>query len=188
MTGRDKMRLRIMWTIVVLAVVLIGIALMRFNLTALHEPGPVETRLANLPKHFFIYRASLHGIPPRPQDTKASIERGGTHYGLDCSVCHADDGRAKRPPGKWMYRCATDLTSKRVQSYSDQELFWIIQNGIRLSGMPAFGKVESPDHIWDMVNYVRTLPSNLPTESLTRGPDLSRRERELAQVRGLARR
>ena len=87
-----------------------------------------------------------------------------------------------------MYPRPADLTSKQVQSYSDQELFWIIQNGIRFTGMPAFGKVESPDHIWDMVNYVRTLPSNLPTESLTRDSDLSRRGRELAQVRGLARR
>ncbi len=160
MTGRDKMRLRIMRTIVVLAVVLIGIALMRFNLTALHEPGPVETRLANLPKRFFIYRASLHEIPPRPHDTKASIERGGTHYGLDCGVCHADDGRAQRQPGQWMYPRASDLTSKQVQSYSDQELFWIIQNGIRFTGMPAFGDVETPDHVWDLVNYVRTLPGD----------------------------
>jgi mono/diheme cytochrome c family protein len=44
-----------------------------------------------------------------------------------------------------------------VQSYSDQELFWIIQNGIRFTGMPAFGKVESGDDIWNLVNYVRTL-------------------------------
>jgi len=51
-----------------------------------------------------------------------------------------------------------DLTSKQVQSYSDQELYWIIQNGIRFTGMPAFGDVETPDHVWDLVNYVRTLP------------------------------
>ena len=158
MIGKDEMRSRLVWAIVVLAGVLIGIALMRFNLTALHEPGPNETRLANVSKRYFIYRASRHGVPPRPQDTQASIERGGSHYGLDCGVCHADDGRAQRPPGQWMYPRASDLTSKRVQSYSDQELFWIIQNGIRFTGMPAFGEVETPDHVWDLVNYVRTLP------------------------------
>jgi mono/diheme cytochrome c family protein len=152
------MRQRILWAIVVLVVVLIGIAVMRFNLTALHEPGPAETRLANLSKRYFIYRASRHGIPPRPLDTKASIERGGSHYGLDCGICHADDGRAQRAPGQWMYPRASDLTSKQVQSYSDQELYWIIQNGIRFTGMPAFGDVETPDHVWDLVNYVRTLP------------------------------
>jgi mono/diheme cytochrome c family protein len=151
------MRQRILWVVVVLAMVLIGIEVMRLNLTALQEPGRAETRLANLSKRFFIYRASRQGIPPRPQDTKASIERGASHYGLDCGVCHADDGRAQRPPGQWMYPRASDLTSKRVQSYSDQELFWIIQNGIRFTGMPAFGDVETPDHVWDLVNYVRTL-------------------------------
>ena len=153
------MRQRILWAIVALVVVLIGIAVMRFNLTALHEPGPAETRMANLSKRYFIHRASRHGIPPRPQDTKSSIERGGSHYGLDCGICHSDDGRAQRPPGNWMYPRASDLTSKQVQSYSDEELFWIIQNGIRFTGMPAFGDVETPDHVWDLVNYLRTLPA-----------------------------
>ena len=96
------MRSRMAWAISLLVVVLIVIALMRFNLTALHEPGRAETRLANLAKRYFIYRASRRGIAPRPQDTKASIERGGSHYGLDCSVCHADDGRSQRPLGRWM--------------------------------------------------------------------------------------
>jgi len=43
---------------------------------------------------------------------------------------------------------ATDLTSSSVQNYSDQELNWIIENGIRFTGMPGFGKVETPEHIW----------------------------------------
>ncbi|MBV9874129.1 MAG: cytochrome c, partial [Verrucomicrobia bacterium] len=38
-----------------------------------------------------------------------------------------------------------------------RELFWIVKNGIRFSGMPAFGKVESDEHIWNLVNYLRTL-------------------------------
>ena len=153
------MRTRILWTIAVFAVVLIGVAAASFSLTALHEPGRVETRSANLLKRFFVDRASRHGIPPRPQDTKASIERGASYYGQDCGVCHGGDGRSKLAPGQWMYPRASDLTSTRVQSYSDAELFWIIQNGIRFTGMPAFGEVETPDHVWDLVNYVRTLPS-----------------------------
>jgi mono/diheme cytochrome c family protein len=61
-----------------------------------------------------------------------------------------------------MYPRVADLTSRYTQSYSDQELFWIIKNGIRLSGMPAFGKVESDEHIWDLVLYVRMLPRAPP--------------------------
>lgn len=159
------MRSRIAWTILVLAVVLIVIVLMRFNLTALREPSRFETLVSNVAKRSFIHRASRQGLPPRPLDIKASVEKGGSHYGLDCSICHADDGRGQRPPGQWMYPRAADLTSKQVQSYSDQELFWIIRNGIRFTGMPAFGEVETPDHIWDLVNYVRTLPGNLPKQA-----------------------
>ena len=163
------MRSAIVWTIVVVAVVLAGVvAVVRFPLTALEDPGRFETRLSNQAKHFLIQRASRRGIPPRPQDTKASVARGGTHYGLDCSVCHDDDGRGQRPLGQSMYPRAADLTSKRVQGYSDQELFWIIQNGIRLTGMPAFGQVESPDHIWDLVNYVRTLPRKSQNQSASK--------------------
>src|SRR3954462_11921620 len=97
---REKMRARILWMIGVLAVVLIGIAALRFDMTALHEPGTVETRVANLFKRFFVHRASLRGIPPRPQDTNSSIGRGALYYGQDCSVCHGGDGRAQEPPGR----------------------------------------------------------------------------------------
>jgi mono/diheme cytochrome c family protein len=125
----------------------------------LQEPGPLETRITNQAKHFTIRRASSQGIPPRPVDVKASREAGATHYGLDCGTCHEVNGRAQTPSGRWMYPRVTDLTSEEVQSYSDQELFWIIKNGIRYTGMPAFGKMETADNIWGLVNYVRTLPS-----------------------------
>jgi len=68
------------------------------------------------------------------------------------------DGHRPTDAGRWMYPRAADLTSKDVQSYSDRELFWIIKNGIRLSGMPAFANVESDKHISDLLVYLRTLP------------------------------
>ena len=153
------MRSRIIWTMLASGVVLIGIGLMQFSLTALQEPGPLETRITNLAKHSVVRLASRHGIPQRPLGTTASIEAGSEHYGLDCGICHGVDGRAQTPSGQWMYPRAADLTSKRVQSCSDRELFWIINNGIRFTGMPAFGKIEAPDNIWGLVKYMRTLPN-----------------------------
>jgi mono/diheme cytochrome c family protein len=153
------MRSRIAWAILALVVVLVVIALMRFNLTALREPGRFETLVANRVTHFMIRRASQHGVPPRPLDVKASAAAGSTSYNGECAMCHGSDGRSQTPIGLWTYPRAADLTSEQVQSFSDQELFWIIQNGIRFTGMPAFGKVETADHIWNLVNYVRTLRS-----------------------------
>ena len=83
-------------------------------------------------------------------------------------MCHGTDGRGQVPQGRWMYPRAADLTSNQVQSYSDQELFWIVQNGIRFTGMPAFGQVETADHIWDLVNYVRTLSGDSRNKSSTK--------------------
>jgi mono/diheme cytochrome c family protein len=157
------MRSRTARTILVLAVVLIviAIALMRFNLSALKEPGRLETAIANRGRRLLIHRASRQGIPARPVDTKASVASGSTLYSLECSTCHGSDGRTPTPIGRWMYPRAADLTSEQAQGYSDQELFWIVQNGIRFTGMPAFGQVESGDHIWGLVNYVRTLRVDL---------------------------
>jgi len=153
------MRSRIGWAILILLVVVAVVALIRFNLTALQEPGRFETLVANRVTHFVIRRASQQRIPPRPSDVKASAADGSRSYNAECGMCHGSDGRSQTPIGRWMYPRAADLTSAQVQSFSDQELFWIIQNGIRYTGMPAFGKVETADQIWNLVNYVRTLSS-----------------------------
>jgi mono/diheme cytochrome c family protein len=154
------MRLRV---IIVVTIIAAGISaailgLAQIRLDALHDPGPVETFLATNVKRTLVARSSSQGIPPAPTDLPASIKEGETVYGTDCSVCHGMDGRTPTDTGRWMYPRASDLTSPPVQKYSDRELFWIIKNGIRLTGMPAFGKVESDEHIWNLVNYVRTLP------------------------------
>jgi mono/diheme cytochrome c family protein len=150
------------WILVVLvliALVLVAVVvgLTQIRLDALQEPGHVETFLATLVKHILVHRSSREGIPPAPTNLQASIEEGDKLYATDCSMCHGPDGHTPTDSGRWMYPRASDLTSPVVQRYSDAELFWIVKNGIRLSGMPAFGRVESDEHIWNVVHYVRTL-------------------------------
>jgi hypothetical protein len=64
---KSLMRSGVIWTMVASVVMLIGIGLMHFSLTALQEPGPLETRAANAAKHFFIRLASRQEIPQRAQ-------------------------------------------------------------------------------------------------------------------------
>ena len=146
----------------VLIVVLCGLAVIfaftQFDLSALQNPGQAETFLANQAKRILIYRSSRSGIPSPPNNPQASLEQGETLYGNYCGMCHGSDGHTLTDNGRWMYPRASDLTSASVQQYSDPELFWIIKNGIRFSGMPGFGKVESDEHIWNLVKYIRTLP------------------------------
>jgi len=144
---------------VLVAVLLVAaLAAMRFPLSALPEPGRVETALATQAKHYLVHRSSREGIPPAPADRQTAAREGERLFGTECGACHGNSGHNPTDAGRWMYPRAADLTSRDSQSYTDQELFWIIKNGIRLSGMPAFGKVERDEHIWDLALYVRVLP------------------------------
>jgi mono/diheme cytochrome c family protein len=155
------------WVLVIviaiaLAAVAMFVGLTQVRLDAIREPGYVETVFASQAKHLLIGWSSRKGIPPAPANLQASIEEGDKLYATDCTMCHGSDGRTPTDNGRWMYPRASDLTSRDVQQYSDRELFWIVKNGIRLTGMPAFGKVESDDHIWNLVHYVRTLRASGP--------------------------
>ena len=150
------------WILVVfialaLAALVVIVGFTQIKLDALQEPGPVETLLATQVKHLLVRRSSREGIPPAPTNLQASIEEGDKLYAIDCSMCHGPDGHTPTDSGRWMYPRASDLTSPAVQGYSDPELFWIVKNGIRLSGMPAFGRVETDEYIWNLVHYLRTI-------------------------------
>ena len=144
-----------------LLVVLVTLAL-RFDLSALPEPGQTEVALATSAKRFLVGRASREGVPPQPPVSADGATEGKTRYGVECAACHGMDGRGLTDNGRWMYPRAANLTSAAVQENSDRELFWIVKNGIRLSGMPAFGRVESDERIWRIVQYLRTLPPKPP--------------------------
>ncbi len=144
---------------VIAALVIAGafFAFSQFSLSALPEPGVIETYLAARTRQILVRRGSQEAIPPPPSNLNASIEEGDKLYGTDCGDCHGLDGHKPTDAGRWMYPRAADLISPEAQGYSDRELFWIVKNGIRFSGMPAFGRVETDEHIWNLVSYVRTL-------------------------------
>jgi mono/diheme cytochrome c family protein len=160
-----KRRILVVPIVLALAVVVVIVGLAQTRLDALQEPGHIETFLATLVKHLLVHRSSREGIPPAPTNLHASIEEGDKLYATDCSMCHGPDGHTPTDSGRWMYPRASDLTSSTVQRYSDGELFWIVKNGIRLSGMPAFGRVESDEHIWNLVHYLRTFRRSAYPES-----------------------
>jgi mono/diheme cytochrome c family protein len=158
------------WILVILIALALAVAVVivgwnQIRLDALQEPGRVETFLATVVKQFLVSRSSREGIPPPLSDLQESIAEGDKLYATDCSMCHGSDGHTPSDSGRWMYPRASDLTSPLVQRYSDRELFWIVKNGIRLSGMPAFGRVESEEHIWNLVNYLRTMQGSAHPKS-----------------------
>lgn len=129
----------------------------QFNLSALNEPGRMETYLATKAKRWMVSRSARGALPPEPPNDNTSMAIGGMQFRGECASCHGTDGRTPTNVGRWMYPRTLDLGSREVQQWTDAELFWIIKNGIRLSGMPGFGRVHNDEDIWHLVHYVRSL-------------------------------
>lgn len=129
----------------------------RFDLSAVPEPSHFEATLASAARHWIIPRESRKNPikePPAGPDTAGSA---GMTFNGDCAFCHGQDGRTPTDVGLAMYPRVPSLASPEVQEWSDSELFWIIRNGNRYTGMGAFGKSLSDDQIWNLVHYVRSL-------------------------------
>ena len=83
------------------------------------------------------------------------------HFADHCFLCHANNGSGDTSFGKNMYPKPPDMRSAETQNKTDGELYYTIYNGIRLSGMPAFGEKDQSDadSTWQLVRFIRHLPS-----------------------------
>lgn len=146
----------LLFLVIAVALAVGGFAASQFNLSALPEPGGAETYLATRAKYWIVARSAREVLAAPPNDAN-SVTIGGMQFRSECASCHGTEGTTPTDVGQWMYPRTLDLSSPEVQHWTDAELFWIIKNGIRLSGMPGFGKIHTDDQIWHLVHYVRSL-------------------------------
>ncbi len=104
---------------------------------------------------------------PNPVSPSAeALREARLHFADHCSVCHGNDGGGDAPLGRGMYPKPPDLREPLTQNRSDGELFWIIENGVRFTGMPAFSSHGAQDESWKLVLFIRHLPQLTPEERL----------------------
>ena len=134
-----------------------------FNTTAMVPPGALERRVAGFALDRSVHRrAPKAGNPLKPDP---EVLRGGLgHYKAMCVTCHGAPGVDASEAGEGLNPAAPDLSSGKVQKRTDGELFWLVQGGIRMTGMPAFGPTHSDEEIWKIVAFVRRLPALSPEE------------------------
>jgi hypothetical protein len=105
---------------------------------------------------------------PAP-DTPEVLAEARAHWADHCASCHANDGSGESQMGRRTYPPAPDMRRPETQQLSDGELFYIIQNGVRLTAMPAWGAVTSGGSAhdsahaeldsWKLVRFIRHLPA-----------------------------
>jgi mono/diheme cytochrome c family protein len=144
----------------VLLVVAAGAAVIMtgsYNTAATVPPGKLEKRVAG----FALDRSVAKRAPQRKNPFTATpevIREALGEYREHCLVCHGAPGVDAGDIGSGLNPPPPDLTVPKVQARSDGELFWLTSQGIRMTGMPAFGPTESEEDIWKIVAFLRHLP------------------------------
>ncbi len=86
------------------------------------------------------------------------IRMGFVHYKEMCVGCHGGPGIEQSEIAKGLYP-NPPILSKVVKDRTPQQLFWITKNGLKMSGMPAFGRTHTDDMIWAIVAFTKKFPT-----------------------------
>jgi mono/diheme cytochrome c family protein len=158
--------------LIIVGLVLLGVAVaiaasvLHDGLSARARPTRLEVVLARNARHLAI--PSQARLAQNPVLDSPEVQRDARlHFADHCAICHGNDGSGDTAIGSGLYPKPPDLRLASTQGLSDGELFWIIENGVRFTGMPAFGGSE--DHgaagnhgnaqdSWKLVHFIRHLP------------------------------
>src|SRR5215467_8617138 len=183
-----------------LALVVIGISIaasvLHGGLSTKATPTKLEAFVARNARHLAIPRNAR--LTQNPVLDSLEIQREARmHFADHCAICHGNDGSGETPIGNGLYPKPPDLRKPATQDLSDGELFWIIENGVRFTGMPAFSNDAEHDHAsgnhgngqdsWKLTHFIRHLPHLTVAERLEmerynpKGPEDRAEEQEEEQ-------
>lgn len=134
-------------------------ALLMHGFSARDEPWAVEAFIARRVRRLAIPRGGSMAKNPVPS-TPEVLADARAHFADHCAICHANDGSGNTAIGRNLYPPAPDMRKAWTQSLTDGEIFYIIRNGIRFTGMPAWGGEDPTEDrdSWELVRFIRHLP------------------------------
>jgi mono/diheme cytochrome c family protein len=154
--------LRMLWGAMIVALVLVAglwiSGLVPHCCGARQAPSSIESALA---RRFHLFSMPSDARPSKnPFASSPDILREASrHFADHCATCHANDGTGNTEMGRNLYPPAPDMRLARTQQLTDGELYYIIHNGVRWTGMPAWGEPGGDDaDSWKLVLFIRHLP------------------------------
>jgi mono/diheme cytochrome c family protein len=157
---------RLLWVIVlffVIAVTVQGVLLIRRGFSARDTPTALETYVARLTRKLAVPSSARWQKNPFTA-TPDVLDDARAHFADHCAICHANNGSGNTEIGQNLYPKTPDMRMLQTQNLTDGELYYTIHNGIRLTGMPAWGTAEKDDDSWKLVLFIRHLPQLTPEE------------------------
>jgi len=125
----------------------------KYNIAATEPHSLIVEWALNTTKKYSIKKHAEHIARPKLNDDNL-VKKGFDHYEDMCSGCHGSPGVE---PAKDFNPSPPALT-KESEVFSSTELFWVIKNGIKMTGMPSFGLSHSDEEIWSIVAFLKQLP------------------------------
>jgi mono/diheme cytochrome c family protein len=165
--------------LIVTGALLVGVAIGVYVVAAGVSSRPLPSAIESFAAHSvrgLAIRSRVRGVSNPVRVSDAVIEEGMEHFADHCASCHGNDGSGNTGMGRGLYPRAPDMRLPATQNLSDAELFYIIENGVRLTGMPAWstGTKEGETSSWHLVHFIRHLPK-LTEEEIAGMEDLSPR-------------
>lgn len=157
------------WTGISMAIVFVGglaylgYSLINHGFSAREKPSRLEEFLARQARKIAT-PANARELKNPSSLTPETLKTVYEHWNDHCALCHGSNGDGDSDIGKNLYPKTPDMKSSDVQGMSDGELFYIITNGVRFTGMPAWGDEHSPEETWQLVSFIRKLPTMTPAE------------------------
>ena len=155
------------WTLVIILVLVFVVAaaylfLGIYDVSAFRKEGTTQGwMLSRIMERSVKYHAKAINSPGL--EDSSLIETGFEHFKEMCIACHGEPGEYRSEISRGLNPEAPELP-KTTGEWSDAELFWILKNGIKMTGMPAFGVTHTDGQIWAMVAFIRQLQKMTPEE------------------------
>lgn len=176
--------------VIVFAVVCIvvgGLLALRHGFSARDNPSWMETVVARTARKLAMPAPATRLKNPTANSPE-NLAEAKAHWADHCAICHANNGNGDTEIGRNLYPKPPDMRLPATQSLTDGELYYTINNGIRLTGMPAWGQSgESDEDSWELVHFIRHLPRLTPEEEREmerlnpKGPEAWREQQEEEQ-------
>jgi len=155
------------WLAFLLVLVIAGVMLVLQGrgVSARPQPSWIESQVA-LFMRGWMTPSTYKGLQNPISATTENFLAAREHFADHCASCHDNDGSGNTEMGRNLYPKAPDMRLPRTQQLADGELFYIIENGVMLTGMPGWstGTPDGETSSWQLVHFIRRLPSLTPED------------------------
>ena len=128
------------------------------------QPTAIERVLARATRRWAVPRDGRNATNPVSFSPEVWAE-SRAHFADHCATCHGNDGSGRTEMGQRFYPQVPDMRLEETQELTDGELYWIIENGVRLTAMPAWGPGGGADlDTWKLVHFIRRLKDLTPEQ------------------------